>query len=77
MSLFRTHRPLLVNANQCSMPMTIQTDQGLRQVRRGDRIVRGEGGECYVVDDGFFQRTFTPDPSAHAPFESEGRHYGC
>ncbi len=77
MGLFRTHRPLLVDANQCTMPMTIQTDARPRQVRRGDWLVRGEGGECYVVDDGFFQRTFTPDASARNLIENEGRHYGC
>ena len=77
MGLFRTHRPLLVDANQCTMPMTIQTDRGLRQVRRGDWVVRGEGGECYVVDDAFFQRTFTPDSSSDTHPEPEGRHYGC
>jgi hypothetical protein len=60
------------------MPMTIQTDRGLRHVRRGDWVVRGEGGECYVVDDAFFQRTFTPDGSGEGAYgEGEGRHYGC
>jgi hypothetical protein len=77
MSLFRTQRPLLVDANQCTTPMTIQTDQGLRQVRRGDWVVRGEGGECYVVDDGFFQRTFAPDSRHTGGLEEQGRHYGC
>ena len=57
--------------------MTIQTDRGLRHVRRGDWVVRGEGGECYVVDDAFFQRTFTPDGSTDLHLEPEGRHYGC
>ena len=60
------------------MPMTIQTDRGLRHVRRGDWVVRGEGGECYVVDDAFFQRTFTPDGTGEGTYlEAEGRHYGC
>ncbi len=77
MSLFRTHRPLLVDASQCTLPMTVETAQGLRQVRRGDWVVRGEGGECYVLDDGFFQRTFTPEPGLAALPEAEGRHYGC
>jgi hypothetical protein len=48
-----------------------------RRVRRGDWVVHGEGGECYVVDDGFFQRTFSPDPGAEAHLAGEGRHYGC
>ena len=57
--------------------MTIQTVEGSRQVRRGDWIVRVEGGETYVVDDGFFHRTFTRDVDTDAHLESEGRHYGC
>jgi hypothetical protein len=76
MGLFRTHRPLLVDAEQCKMPKTIQTDEGPRHVHRGDWVVRGEGGELYVVDDAFFQRTFTPDERNRSPLE-EGRHYGC
>jgi hypothetical protein len=59
------------------MPTTIQTDGGVRRVDRGDWIVRGEGGECYVVDDAFFQRTFTPDGGTDVQLETEGRHYGC
>lgn len=76
MGLFRTHRPLLVDAEQCKTTKTIETDEGQRQVHRGDWVVHGEGGECYVVDDAFFQRTFTPERSDQAPAE-EGRHYGC
>jgi hypothetical protein len=56
------------------MPMTIDTVTGPRLVRRGDWVVRGEGGECYVVDDSFFQRTFKPESSG---WQEEGRHYGC
>jgi hypothetical protein len=77
MGLFRTRRPLRVDANQCTKPMTIHTDGGVRRVDRGDWIVRSEGGKCYVVDDAFFQRTFTPDRSTDVQLEPEGRHYGC
>jgi hypothetical protein len=47
-------------------------------VSKGDWIVKGENGETYVVDDAFFQRTFTPLQTF--PWElqqEEGRHYGC
>lgn len=74
MGLFRTLRPLLVDAEQCKNTATIETGEGPRQVHRGDWLVHGEGGECYVVDDEFFQRTFTPDQRGPA---DEGRHYGC
>jgi hypothetical protein len=78
MSTFRTLRPLVVDATQCERAKTIATDTGFCNVSKGDWIVRGENGETYVVDDAFFQRTFTPLQTY--PWEwrpEEGRHYGC
>ena len=60
MSTFRTLRPLIVDATQCEHPETIATQTGFRSVSKGDWIVNGENGETYVVDNAFFQRTFTP-----------------
>ncbi len=76
MSKFRTCRPLLVDATQCKERKTVATDLGFRDVGVGDWIIRGEDGECYVVDDAFFQRTFTSIQTY--PWEqAEGRNYGC
>lgn len=78
MSAFRTCRPLLVDATQATEAATIATDLGFANVQRGDWIVRGEDGECYVVDDEFFQRTFRPIQTY--PWEDraeESRSYGC
>jgi hypothetical protein len=78
MSTFRTLRPLVVDATQCEQPRTIATDTGFCNVAKGDWIVKGENGETYVVDDAFFQRTFTPLQTY--PWEmkqEEGRHYGA
>jgi hypothetical protein len=78
MSAFRTCRPLLVDAEQCQQARTITTDTGFRHVDKGEWIIKGEDGECYVVDDAFFQRTFAP--LQQYPWESvgeEGRSYGC
>jgi len=58
MSAFRTRRPLLVDAQQCTETKTIATDLGFCNVQRGDWIIRGEDGECYVVDDAFFNAPF-------------------
>ncbi|HEY0760158.1 MAG TPA: hypothetical protein VGD59_12980 [Acidisarcina sp.] len=58
MSVFRTRRPLLVDATQCAVPTTITTDTGFRHVESGDWIIHGEDGETYVVDDTYFQRTY-------------------
>jgi hypothetical protein len=77
MSAFQTYRPLVVDANQCKSDLTIAADNGFRHVKRGEWIIRGENGECYVVDDSFFRRTFAPLESAFACGQSaEGRHYG-
>jgi hypothetical protein len=59
-------------------PETIATETGFRSVSKGDWIVNGENGETYVVDNAFFQRTFTPLPAcSRKPETEEGRHYGC
>ena len=74
MNTFRTRRPLLVNATQCTHATTILTDSGHRKALPGDWIIEGENHERYIVDNTFFQRTFAP-----IPWESpnEGRQYGC
>lgn len=78
MSAFRTLRPLLVDATQCEQAKTIATDTGFCNVSKGDWVVKGENGEIYVLDDAFFQRTFTPLQTYPGSSENEeGRHYGC
>ena len=76
MSAFRTRRPLLVDAQQCTETKTIATDLGTCNVQRGDWIIRGEDGECYVVADAFFQRTFLPIQTYPWENNEEGRSYG-
>jgi hypothetical protein len=73
MQTFRTRRPLLVNATQCSHTTVILTDVGQRKAFPGDWIIEGENRERYIVDNAFFQRTFSPIPWQAQP---EGRHYG-
>lgn len=77
MSAFRTSRPLLVNAEQCDHAGTITTDSGFPHVQKGEWIINGEDGECYVLDDAFFQRTFVPIQSYPWETTGEGRSYGC
>jgi hypothetical protein len=74
MNTYRTRRPLLVKATQCRQPASVITDLGERQVHPGDWIIEGEDHEQYVVDNAFFQRTFTPIP--WKPLEEE-KHHGC
>jgi hypothetical protein len=58
MSTYRTSRPLIVEAVQSAETKTIATDLGFINVQQGEWVVCGEGGECYIVDDAFFRRTF-------------------
>ena len=74
MNTFRTCRPLLVNATQCTQATTILTDSGHRKAHPGDWIIEGENHERYIVDNTFFQRTFAPIPWGPS---TEGRQYGC
>jgi hypothetical protein len=74
MNTFRTCRPLLIKASQCTHDASIATDLGERQVHTGDWIIEGENHEQYVVDNAFFQRTFVSTP--WEPIE-KGRQYGC
>jgi hypothetical protein len=71
MSIFRTVRPLVVNAIQCKHSETIAADNGFCNVSKGDWIVRGESGETYVVDDAFFKSTFAPLPAYPNELEYE------
>ena len=58
MGMYRTSTPMIVDAVQCAEAKTIATDLGFINVKRGEWIICGEGGECYVADDAFFRRTF-------------------
>ena len=60
MGLFRIFRPITVDARQSTKAQTIATDLGFTNVNPGDWVIRGEGGESYILNDDFFQRTFKP-----------------
>jgi hypothetical protein len=78
MSIFRTVRPLIVDAVQCESTGTLPADCGIGTVIKGQWIVKGENGETYILDDSFFKRTFQPLPGTALYLESkEGRSYGC
>jgi len=62
MNTFRTRRPLLVHATQCTQPTTLFTNSGLRKAYPGDWIIEGKNHERYIVDNTFFQTTFAPYP---------------
>jgi hypothetical protein len=78
MSTFRTLRPLIVDATQCDGSEKTFTGADGRIASKGDWIVKGENGETYIVDNAFFQRTFTSLQTYNSHLNNEeGRHYGC
>jgi hypothetical protein len=62
MNTFRTRKPLVVKATQCTQSTTIFTDCGQRKVLPGDWIIEGENHRRYIVDNDFFKWTFAPFP---------------
>jgi hypothetical protein len=49
---------MVVDALQCKQPKTVATDIGFINVKPGDWVVCGEGGETYIVDNEYFQKAF-------------------
>jgi hypothetical protein len=74
---------MIVDAVQCTSTKTIATDLGFINVKRGEWVVCGEGGKCYVVDDAFFRGTFISInekatlPQADKPDHSQVRLAKC
>jgi hypothetical protein len=58
MGMYRTVKPMIVDAVQCTEAKTIATDLGFINVQQGEWVICGQGGETYIVDDAFFQSTF-------------------
>lgn len=67
MSTYCSSRPLLVDAVQSAETKTIATDLGFINVRPGEWVICGEAGECYIVDDAFFRRTFVAVDDTRVP----------
>lgn len=51
-------RPIVAEAMQMSLPIFIQTKEGLMYARPGDYLVRGFFGEPYPVSQGIFEETY-------------------
>ena len=71
MGLFRIFRPITVDARQSTKAETIATDLGFTNVNPGDWVIRGEGGESYILNNDFFQRTFRPVEERQLSRESQ------
>jgi hypothetical protein len=49
---------MIVDAVKCASTKTTVTNLGFINGKRGDWVVCGEGGECYVLEGAFSRSTF-------------------
>lgn len=61
----------MVDARQCVHAETVATDMGFVHVAAGEWVVRGEGGECYVMEDAAFRRLFRAMAVEEKPVRAE------
>lgn len=76
--LYRSVKPLLVEAVQAKETADITTQGGVVHVNRGDWLVRDPQGNLLRCDDINFKSTYEPlDSSARLEELSEGKACGC
>lgn len=76
MGRYLISRSVIVDAIQCTESKTIAADLGFINVKQGEWVICGEGGETYIVDDIFFQRTFV-SIQENAQIPGCGAHTEC
>jgi len=76
--LYRTARPMVVEAINVEEAMDIDTPDGRVHLEPGEWLVRGDSNLLFTCDASYFARTFEPVDSAKrlAEFE-EGKPCGC
>ena len=75
--LYRTIRPLLVEAVRVDEPTDVDTPQGKVHVDRGEWLVRESGTALFSCDASYFARTFEQIDSRNLPVENDGKPCGC
>ena len=76
--LYRTIKPLLVDAIQMNEPADVRTDGGLLHVKAGDWLIRDEQGNLICCDDTSFKCSYKIlDTRNELELLSEGRPCGC
>ena len=53
-------KPIVIEAYQTEVPMTIHTLEGDMKAKPGDWIITGVKGEQYPCDDEIFRATYEP-----------------
>lgn len=76
--LYRSIKPLLVEAVQVKEPADVPTDGGVLHVDRGDWLVRDPQGNLVRVDDINFKCTYEQlESSGRLEDVHEGKPCGC
>jgi len=76
--LYRSIKPLLVDAVQVKEPTDISTQGGVLHVNAGDWLVRDPQGNLVRCDDTHFKCTYEPlASSVRVEDLNEGRTCGC
>jgi hypothetical protein len=75
--LYRTVRPLVVEAVRVEKPTDVDTPQGKVHVERGEWLVRESGSTLFSCDASYFARTFEQVDSRNLPGEIDGKPCGC
>jgi hypothetical protein len=76
--IYRTVKPLLVDAMQMKEPAEVKTNGGLLHVKAGDWLIRDAQGNLIRCDDLNFKCSYKLQDSRSDPeYLSEGRPCGC
>jgi hypothetical protein len=76
--LYKSVKPIIVDAICADEPIEVETDDGLIKVNRGEWLVRGVAGELYSCDASSFASTFERIESTKTLDDySEGKPCGC
>ena len=75
--LYRTIRPLLVEAVRVDEPTGIDTRQGKVHLDRGEWLARESGTTLFSCDASYFARTFEQIDFRNLSDDCDGKAYGC
>jgi len=76
--LYRSIKPLLVEAVQVKEPGDVPTHTGVIHVNAGDWLLRDPQGNLVRCDDSSFKSTYERfETSSHLADLHEGKPYGC
>jgi hypothetical protein len=75
--IYRSIKPLIVEAVRVKAPMCVATENGEARVDRGDWLIRNGNGSVFVLSDPEFQCTFEKLESYEAIGDRDGKPCGC